>query len=96
MAEIRKLSQTLSSPPGFYHWRSHGGAEVDILLERDGRFFPIEVKLASRVSRADTRGIRAFRETYPGLDVAPGLVICPCEQRQRLNDQDHALPWDLR
>lgn len=96
MAEIRKLSQTLSSPPGLYHWRSHGGAEVDILLERDGRFFPIEVKLASRVSRADTRGIQAFRKTYPTLDVAPGLVICPCEQVQRLNDTDHAIPWDLR
>ena len=27
-----------------YHWRTYGGAEVDIIIEYDGRFYPIEVK----------------------------------------------------
>ncbi|MGC9260465.1 MAG: DUF4143 domain-containing protein [Phycisphaerae bacterium] len=49
--EIRKLSATLSTPSSMYHWRSHSGAEVDLLLERDGTFYPMEVKLSSRPSR---------------------------------------------
>ena len=96
VAEIRKLSRTLATPPSLYHWRSHGGSEVDLLLERDGRLYPIEIKLTTKPSKGDTRGITALRTTYPRLDIAPGLVICPCEHRQRLNDIDCALPWDSR
>jgi hypothetical protein len=81
--------------PNIYHWRSHGGGEVDILLERDGTFFPIEVKAAARPTPADVSGLTAFRATYPRLHVAPGLVIAPCERVLALCGADHALPWDL-
>ncbi len=94
--EIRKLRRTISTPPNMYHWRSHGGAEVDLLLERDGRFFPLEIKLTARPTRAQTRGIQAFRNTYPHLNIAPGLVVCPCEAPLLLNEQDLAIPWDLQ
>ena len=94
-SEVRKQMTLLSPPPRLHHWRSAGGAEVDLLLERDGRMFPIEIKGKTQVSRADTRGITAFREAYPHLRVAPGLVISLCDQVQQLNDQDLSLPWDL-
>lgn len=95
VSELRKQIATISPAPRLHHWRSAGGAEVDLLLERDGCFFPIEIKAKTRVSRADTRGIKAFRETYPGLKVAPGLVIAPCERMERISEQDFAIPWDL-
>ena len=94
--EVRKLSATLSTPPILYHWRSHGGAEVDLLLERDGVYFPLEIKLSSHPSRGAARGIQAFRESYPQLKVAPGLVIAPCEKVLRLAEHAYALPWDLK
>jgi predicted AAA+ superfamily ATPase len=95
VGEIRKQMALLSPPPKLHHWRSAGGAEVDLLIERDGRLHPIEVKAASRVGRSDTRGLQAFRAAHPGLDIAPGLVIAPCERVERLNETDFALPWDL-
>ena len=94
VGEIRKLAATLSTPPSLYHWRTHGGGEVDLLLERDGRLHPIEIKLTTQPTRADTRGMAAFRKTYPRLDIAPGLVFCATDQTQRLNDTDCAIPWD--
>jgi len=96
VAEIRKLGGTLATPPSLYHWRSHGGSEVDLLLERDGRLHPIEVKLTSRSTRSDARGIAALRGTYPNLDIAPGLIISPTERFLRLSDTEYALPWDSR
>ena len=75
---------------------SHGGGEVDLLLERDGRFHPIEIKLTTKPNKGDARGLAALREAYPKLKIAPGLVICPVERAQRLNEKDHALPWDCR
>ena len=93
--EIRKQMALLSPPPRLHHWRSAGGAEVDLIIERDGRFFPVEFKSASRVGRTDARGIRSFRQTYPELKLAPGLVIAPCERMERISEDDYAMPWDV-
>jgi predicted AAA+ superfamily ATPase len=93
--EVRKQVAMLSPAPRLHHWRSAGGAEVDLLLERDGRFFPVEIKAKTRVSRTDARGIKAFREAHPDLNVAPGLVVAPCEAFNRISEEDFAMPWDL-
>lgn len=96
IGEIRKHGGLLSPPPTCYHWRSHGGAEVDLILERDGTFFPIEVKAGSRPDRHDASGILAFRKTYPRLRTAPGLIIAPAETLYPVADNVHVLPWDSR
>ena len=93
-AEIRKQMAVMTAPPRLHHWRSYGGSEVDLVLERDGIFYPIEVKLHSRPTRKDTRGITAFRAAYPQLNIAAGLVIAPTDSLLPLSDNDWALPWD--
>lgn len=94
VTELRKQAATLAVAPAMYHWRTYGGAEVDLILERDGTLYPIEVKLTSHPTRADTRGIGALRVTYPSLRIAPGLVLYPGDEVLRLNDTDLAVPWD--
>jgi uncharacterized protein len=93
-AEVRKAVVLMSPRPNIYHWRSHGGAEVDLLLERDGRFYPLEIKAKSRPNSEDTSGITAFRATYPHLRVEQGLVLAPTEKPIRLSANDYAIPWD--
>src|SRR5690606_10333073 len=67
VSDIRKQAAALGAKPNFYHWRSHGGGEVDLILERDGMYFPIEIKASSQPTKAALRGINAFRNTYPDL-----------------------------
>ncbi len=95
VSEIRKHAGVMSTPPRLHHWRSSGGAEVDLLLERDGVFYPIEVKASSTPSRRDTTGITAFRKTYPHLRIQKGLVIAPTKKVLQLSENDWAIPWDL-
>ncbi|MBU4304945.1 MAG: ATP-binding protein [Candidatus Omnitrophica bacterium] len=95
VSEIRKQCALLSMPPRMYHWRSHSGAEVDILLERDGIFFPLEIKAKSNPVKADTQGITAFRKTYPRLNIAKGLIIAPAEKVIQLSGNDYSLPWNI-
>ena len=95
VAEIRKHAAAMATPPRLHHWRTSGGAEVDLLLERDGFFYPIEVKAASNPTRRDTTGITAFRKTYPRLRVGKGLVIAPTAKILQLSENDWAIPWDL-
>jgi predicted AAA+ superfamily ATPase len=94
VAELQKLASLMGSPPSFHHWRTHAGAEVDVLLERDGMIFPIEIKMTSRPSRADLRGLNAFRETYPSLRIAPALVLAPVEGAFKISETDYAFPWN--
>ena len=84
----------LQTPPLAHHWRSAGGAEVDLVLERDGRLHPIEIKCKTQLSGHDTRGLRAFRETYPGQDIATGLIVYAGDRCYRCNEDTIALPWD--
>jgi len=95
VAEIRKAMNLLSCKAQLYHWRSHGGAEVDLLLERDGVMHPIEIKLGTRLGRKDARGLQMLRETYPDQRMAPGLVVAPVERVEQLTAHDYAVPWDL-
>jgi predicted AAA+ superfamily ATPase len=92
--EIRKQRATLSPVPNMYHWRTYRDAEVDVILELDGVFYPIEVKAASRPSRKDTSGILAFRKAYPDIRIAKGLVVAPTETFMQLSKTDYAIPWD--
>jgi uncharacterized protein len=93
--EIRKQCWLIPTPPRLYHWRSHAGAECDLILERDGKFFPIEIKAKSNPNKSDAKGIQAFRKTYSNLNVQKGLVIAPTESVYAITEHDHVIPWDL-
>jgi len=95
VGEIRKQCALMSPSPRLYHWSSHGGAEVDVILEWDGRFYPVEIKAAANPARRDTTGITAFRGTYPDLEVKRGLVLAPVDRIYPLSERDSAVPWDI-
>ncbi|MCH9627374.1 MAG: hypothetical protein S4CHLAM2_10130 [Chlamydiales bacterium] len=92
--EIRKQMLAAGIACNFYHWRSHGGAKCDLIIEQNGIYYPIEVKSKTRPTRNDTRGLQAFRKSYPKLTIAKGLVICLSESSYPLTDDDYALPWN--
>ena len=93
--DMVKLLQVCGARPQLWHWRSHGGAEVDLLLERDAMYVPVEIKSAARVTSADARGILAFRETYPRLRHGPGVIVAAVEQVSELRDGVVVVPYDL-
>lgn len=93
---IKGFCAALPMMPNFYHWRTLAGAEVDIIVEIDGIFYPIEVKTAATVSKNDIRGIMAFRETYPTLRIANGIVIYTGDECYRITENTIAVPWNLQ
>lgn len=93
---IKGFCAAMQMMPNFYHWRTLAGAEVDIIVEIDGVFYPIEVKAATTVSKNDVRGIAAFRETYPQLRIANGVVIYAGDECYRITKDIIAVPWNSR
>ncbi len=92
--DIRRQITALPTAPGLWHWRAAGGAEVDLILERDGRLHPLEIKLTANPRPRDASGLRAFRAAYPNHDIAPGLLVCATDRPRRLAADIVVLPWD--
>ncbi|MGB8144901.1 MAG: DUF4143 domain-containing protein [Chromatiaceae bacterium] len=90
-----KQAVVLPTRPIFYHWRSAGGAEVDLILERDGILYPFEIKLTAAPNRRMASGIEAFRHVHTHLRVAKGALLCAVEQPRWINESVLALPWNL-
>ena len=90
--EVRKSISRMNMKPALYHWRTNGGAEVDLVMEIDGKLFPLEVKLATKVTPGDSRGIRAFRETYPKKS-SVGIIVYSGDECYKVNEFTWAVPW---
>ena len=93
--EMVKQSQALVGLPRFWHWRSVGGAEVDLIIERDGVFFPVEVKLKSHPNRRDTRGLTSLVKSYPNLSFGPRIVVHGGTDLDLLDENTVGVPVDL-
>ncbi|MEN8256092.1 MAG: ATP-binding protein [Verrucomicrobiota bacterium] len=92
--EIHKRLQPMSLPPTLYHYRQHSGAEVDLIIEKDGLLFPVEIKSSARIHPMDARSISIFQEKM-GTHAQAGLVVYAGEQVLRLGDRCIAVPFDL-
>jgi predicted AAA+ superfamily ATPase len=62
---IKTVTNTMS-PPDIFFWRTVGGAEVDFVLKRGELLLPLEVKYAAEASPGMVKGLRHFKQAYPG------------------------------
>lgn len=92
---IHQQFSTISVPPNSYHWRTSGGAEVDLILERNGKLYPIEIKCKTNLTKSDLTGLKAFRETYKKSNIQTGLIIYAGSEVYKINENTLAIPWTL-
>lgn len=76
VGEVLKQASWMGYRPHVGHWRTHDGAEVDVVIEdgRDGSVVGIEVKSGSRMRSKDRRGLRLLRDTL-GDRFKVGVVL---------------------
>ncbi|MFH0764368.1 MAG: ATP-binding protein [Candidatus Omnitrophota bacterium] len=92
--EIKRMFSVLATPVNLYHWRAHSGAEVDIVIERDGMLWPVEIKCKANINSSDMRGINAFRAAYP-KQCGPGIVVASVEEPLLFSKDVIVLPYSL-
>jgi predicted AAA+ superfamily ATPase len=91
MQELIAQADLMDHPPAIMHWRTHAGAEVDIVLERGERLLPVEVKRSTRIGEQDTRGLRSFLNDF-GRRAPFGIVLCMAEAPARLTEDVLIVP----
>ncbi len=91
LQQLRAQAALLDASPRFYHWRTHAGAEVDLVIEYQQRLIPIEIKRGTRVSPYDLRGLRSFMEAF-GQRVPVGVVLYRGRDALRASEDVVLLP----
>jgi predicted AAA+ superfamily ATPase len=73
----------------FWFYRTHAGAEIDLLIERGGQRIGFEFKCASSVSRSDAAGLKAG--LTDGI-ITEGAVVYFGTRRYPLDNRIEAVP----
>ena len=90
--ELLKARGWSEAQPGLYHYRTHTGQEVDLLLEHpDGRLVGVEVKASASPTAGDFRGLKALQAEYPER-FHRGFVLHLGERAVPFGERLHALP----
>jgi len=92
LLEIVKAFINRGEEPRVHFWRTSLGAEVDLIVEAEGKLIPIEVKLSTTPRTGMASGIRSFQDDI-GDSAAPGWVIHPGKVRLPLAPGVVALPF---
>jgi uncharacterized protein len=80
---------TCVQPDEAYFWATHAGAEIDLLLFKDGRRTGVEIK------RADApRLTHSMRTALTDLSLHRLLVIYPGERRYALAENVEVVPFN--
>ncbi|MBN2359052.1 MAG: ATP-binding protein [Deltaproteobacteria bacterium] len=89
--ELLRLGRLRSSRIRLRFWRDPDGPEVDWVVERQGRFFPIEVKWSERPNSSDARHLSVFLDEHDRA--SRGFIVCRCPRPLQIDDRVVAVPW---
>jgi predicted AAA+ superfamily ATPase len=89
--ELVKQASWHMKRPEVFHFRSQKGAEVDVVLEVDGRIIGIEVKTAENLSGDDFRGL-SILEDMAGRRFHRGIVLYMGDRIVPFGAKLHAVP----
>lgn len=78
----------------FYYYRDKDQKEIDVLIVRDGRLYPVEIKKTGQPGKDAVRHFGVLNKL--GFDVARGAVICLAPERLPITGEADAIPaWQV-
>lgn len=72
-------------------WRDPDGPEVDWVIDLNGEYIPIEVKLSDTPFPTDIRHLKVFLSEYKQARI--GYLVCRAPRKIKLEENIIGLPW---
>ena len=92
--QLRRSFANRGIRPQLSYYRSSNGAEIDFVLERQGKIYPIEVKRSSASKLSDLRAAETM-PLAPGMERCPGIVLCTAQEILPLGKGSYAYPISM-
>ena len=93
VTEWLKFFRQWGEQPHIYYWQAGAGREVDLVIERDGRLYGLEVKATATPTTRHGSAVKRWL-ALAGPD-ARGALACNVERPQPLMPNIKAVPWCL-
>ncbi len=93
VAEIVKSYQNAGEEPFLYYYRDKDAREIDLLLERDGKLFPIEIKKTAAPPKKLTRVFDLIDKSP--LERGTGAVLCMADRLGAFDRDNLIVPISL-
>jgi predicted AAA+ superfamily ATPase len=90
VSEILKSYWHNGDNPSVYFYRDKDKREVDIILEENGKLYPLEVKQKTNPKPDDIKNFAMLSQF--GKEVAPGGVLCLAPTHLPLGKKDYIIP----
>lgn len=71
--------------PNIFYLRTHNGLEIDLLIERNLKIYPLEIKLTKSPTVGMANPIERFRKVFSKLKIMPGKIVCLTEDENPLS-----------
>lgn len=77
--------------PSLYYYRTHGGAEIDLVMKTNNKLVGIECRTSINITSYQLRGMKSFLNKY---DDAIGLIIAPVQKAYNIDKRITVIPWN--
>lgn len=74
-----------------YFYRDKDQKEIDLVIEKDGVLYPVEIKKSSRPTKDMAKHFHVLSK-IGGKSVGAGCIICQCEKKILIGEELFALP----
>jgi len=91
VSEWVKACRQRGEQPGLYYWQSNTQAEVDLIIEREGRLYGIEVKSTATPPPGHADGLACWMALSG--PTAHGALACQIDRPVPLGQGIKAIPW---
>ena len=91
--QIIYLNHALHAGWTISSYRTEGGAEVDLVIERDDDIVGVEIKASRNVGRVDARGLASLAEAIGRYKPLRRVIAYLGDARQRLDEEIEIYPY---
>ena len=93
VSDVYKTFYNAGKKPSVFFWRAQDGHEVDLIIQAQGKFWPIEIKVTATPSLNHLKPINRFKKLDAQECSDKGVLVCNIDKVTNLPDNNIAISW---
>jgi len=93
VTEVYKTFISNNKNAACYFWRSHDGLIVDLIIDINGKTWPIEIKKIATPLPKHTQSLIKFEKLANNVNIGSAKFVCTVKDKLIISDGIEAVPW---
>ena len=93
VADVWKTFYNSGKKPSAFFWRAQDGHEVDLIIQAQAKYWPIEIKMTATPSLNHLKPINRFKKIAGEECSSTGILVCNTDKITDLPGNNMTMPW---